>query len=118
MTEATIGMYREMEQDESVAKGCVKVIEIITYDATEEPRRHFPEKAGGIGEIMRDKDGNILYVEKSRQRCFCQTKEQEIIFSENNPGARTETFTIQLLKSTDIKNMNDPENVKQFISKK
>jgi len=109
-------MYEKMEQGENVARGCVQVTEIIAYDATKEPRRYSPEKAGGIGEIMKDKEGNILYVEIGRQPYFCQTKEQESIFAENNPGIRTETFGIQLLKSTAIRYLNDPENVKQFIS--
>lgn len=108
------GMYVEMEQDDNIARGCVKITEIIAYDATKEPRRYAPKTANGIGEIMKDKDGNILYVEKGRQPCFCQTKEQERIFAENNPGIRTETFEIQVLKSTAIKYLNDPENIKQF----
>lgn len=111
------GMYVEMEYDDNVARGCVRITEIIAYDATKEPRRHMPEKEGGIGEIMKDKDGNILYVEIGRKPCFCQTKEQESIFAENNPGIRTETFGIQLLKSTAIRKLNDPENMKQFVKK-
>lgn len=110
-------MYEEMEQGENVARGCVKVTEIIAYDATKEPRRYMPEKAGDKGEIMTDKEGNILYVEVGRQPYFCQTKEQESIFAENNPGIRTETFGIQLLKSTAIKYLDDPRNIKQFTKK-
>lgn len=108
-------MYMEMEQDEDVAMGCVKVTEIIAYEATKEPRRHSPEKPGDKGEIMTDKDGNILYVEIGRGPYFCQTKEQEHIFMEKNPGVRTETFSIQLLKSTAIEYIENDENVKQFI---
>lgn len=115
-TEAPKGMYAEIEQDASVARGCVQVTEILAYDATKEPRRHMPEKEGEIGEIMKDKEGNILYVEIGRPPYFCQTKEQERIFAENHPGIRTETFEVQLLKSTAIKYLDDPENVKQFIS--
>lgn len=111
------GMYEEMEQGDNVARGCVAVTEIIAYDATKEPRRYAPEKAGGIGEIRKDKDGNILYVEVGRTPYFCQTKEQESIFAENNPGIRTETFGIQLLKSTAIKYLNDLRNKKQFTKK-
>lgn len=108
------GMYVEMEQDENVARGYVKVTEIIAYDATKEPRRHMPEKEGETGEIMKDKEGNILYVEISRKPCFCQTPEDEAIYNANNPKARIESFGIQLLKSTAIKKLDDPENMKQF----
>ncbi len=116
-TKAPVTFDEDIEQGDNVARGCVEIIEIIAYDATKEPRRHIPEKAGGTGEIMKDKDGNILYVEIGRKPYFCQTKEQEIIFSENNPGVRTETFGIQILKSSAIKYMNDPENKKQFTKK-
>jgi len=116
-TEAPKTMYREVEQDENVARGCVKVTEIIAYDATKEPRRYTPEKPGIKGEIRKDRDGNILYVEVPRKPCFCQTKEQEAVFAENNPDVRTETFEIQLLKSTAIKYLDDPENMKQFEKK-
>ena len=115
-TEAPEGMYDEVEQSDNVARGCVQVTEIIAYDATKEPRRHMPEKEGGVGEIMKDKEGNILYVEIGRKPCFCQTPEDEAIYKANNPDARIETLGIQLLKSTAIKKLNDPENTKQFIS--
>ena len=110
-------MYEEIEQGDNVARGCVQVTEIIAYDATKEPRRHMPEKEGGIGEIMKDKDGDILYVEVSHKPCFCQTPEDEAIYKANNPKARIETFGIQLLKSSAIKYLNDPENMKQFGKK-
>ena len=107
-------MYREIEQAENVARGCVEVVEIIAYDATKEPRRHPPEKDGTIGEIWRDKDGNTLYVENGREPYFCQDPEDALIFTENNPDARTETFTIQVRKSTAIRYLNAPRNMKQF----
>ena len=116
-TEETISaptMYREIGQAENVARGCVEVVEIIAYDATKEPRRHLPEKDGTIGEIMKDKDGSILYVENGRAPYFCQDPEDALVFSENNPDARTETFTIQLRKNTAIKYLNAPRNMKQF----
>lgn len=54
--------------------------------------------------------GNKIY--------FCRTSEEEQIFSENNPGVKTETFHIELLNSTADKYLNDPENRKQFTSRK
>ena len=105
-------MYQEeTERDENVARGCVKVTEIIAYDATKEKRKN------AEGEVKKDRDGKVLYVEVPRRPYFCQTKEQEAIFSENNPSTRTETFEIQLLKSTAVKYLNDPENMKQFKKK-
>ncbi len=107
-------MYREIEQDDNVARGHVEVIEIIAYDATKEPRRHPPDKGQVQGEKMKDKDGNILYVEISRGPYFCQDPEDAQIFSENNPDTRTETFTVQVRKSTAIKYLDSPENMEQF----
>lgn len=107
-------MYREIEQMENVARGHVEVIEIIAYKATKEARRHPPEKAGLVGEIVKDKDGNTMYVEISSGPFFCQDPEDAQIFTENNPNLRTETFTVQVRKSTAIKYLNAPENVKQF----
>jgi len=82
-------MYKEVEQEEDVARGCVKVYEIIMYGKTAKDSRKY----------------------------FCQDKEDLLIFKENNPGVKTETFYIQLLKSSAIKYLNDPENMKQFIKK-
>lgn len=110
-------MYVEMEQDENVARGCVRVKELIAYEATKEPRRYSPDEVGGEGEIMTDRDGKTLYVENPHKPCFCQTAEQERVFAENNSGVRIETFTIQLLKSTAIKFLNDPQNMEQFKEK-
>ncbi len=107
-------MYREIEQSENVARGHVEVIEIIAYDATKEPRRHPLDKGQTVGDIMKDKDGNILYVEISRGPYFCQDPEDALTFSENNPETRTETFTVQVRKSTAIQYLDAPENMKQF----
>ena len=107
-------MYREIEQDENVARGHVEVIEIIAYDATKEPRRHPLEKGETVGEIKKDKDGNIMYVERSRGPYFCQDPEDAQVFAENNPDTRTETFTVQVRKSTAIKYLDAPRNMEQF----
>lgn len=109
-------MYREVEQNENVARGHVEVIEIIAYDATEEPRRHPPDKgqAEGKGDIIKDRNGNVLYVEISRGPYFCQDPEDALIFAENNPTTRTESFTVQVRKTTAIKYLDAPRNMKQF----
>ncbi len=110
-------MYREIEQGENVARGCVEIVEILAYDATKEQSRHPPEKDGTRGEIRKDKDGNILYVEIGREPYFCQDPEDALIFAENNPGVRTETFTVQLRKKTAIRYLNAPRNMAQFKEK-
>lgn len=107
-------MYQEIEQGENVARGHVEVIEIIAYDVTKEPRRHPPDKDQTVGEIMKDKDGNPKYVEISRGPYFCQDPEAAQVFAENNPTTRTETFTVQIRKSTAIKYLDAPENMEQF----
>ncbi len=107
-------MYREIEQTENVARGHVEVIEILAYDATKEPRRHPLEKGETKGLIKKDKGGNILYVEIPREPYFCQDPEDALIFAENNPKARTETFTVQVRKSTAIQYIDSPRNMKQF----
>jgi len=108
-TSAPETMYVEVEQDENVARGCVRIKELIAYDFVKKVK-------GEDGRVLTDRAGNERIVENSRRPCFCQTPEQEAIFSENNSGpkVRIETFTIQLLKPTAIKFLNDPENMKQF----
>lgn len=110
-------MYQEIEQGENIARGCIEVIEIIAYEATKEPRRHPPERDGRMGEVWKDKDGSILYVEKAREPYFCQDPEDALVFAENNPDVRTETFNIQIRKNTAIKYLNAPRNMKQFKRK-
>lgn len=125
-TTSAPGMYEEIEQGDEVAKGHVQVKEIIAYDFIERKKV-----------IERDKIGNEIgskwvIIENGRLPYFCQTKEQELVFLENNPGireedsnrvviaasgVRTESFSIQLLKSTAIKYINDPRNVKEFTRK-
>ena len=107
-------MYREVEQNENIARGHVEVIEIIAYDATEEPRRHPLEKGETQGRIKKDADGNTMYVESPRAPYFCQDPEDALVFAENNPKVRTETFTVQVRKSTAIQYLDAPRNMEQF----
>jgi len=105
-TSAPKTMYKEIEEIEDVARGHVKVIEILVYE--------FDRMEEVIDEFTGQSTGKERKVEKSRGPYWCQTKEQEIIFKENNFGVRIETFNIQLLKSTAIKYLNSPENMKHF----
>lgn len=108
-TEAPKGMYREIEEIEDVAKGHIKVKELIAYD--------FDRMEEIEDEYTGELTGRMRKVEKSRGPYFCQTAEDERIFKENNTEARIESFNIQLLKSTGIEKINNPENMKQFIKK-
>ncbi len=101
-------LYEEIEQIGDVARGHVEVKEIIAYDFV---RREYVKDEFG------NKTDKQRVVEKGRSPYFCQTKEQELTFKENNPDVRIESFSIQLLKSTAVKYLNDPRNVKQFKSK-
>lgn len=110
-TPAAPTLYEEIEQGDDVARGHVQVKEIIAYDFVEKRKV-----------IERDKLGNeigskMVVIENGRKPYFCQTKEQELIFMENNPGVRTESFSIQLLKSTAIRYLNDHGNIEQFTRK-
>ena len=63
---------------------------------------------------LKDKDGNILYEEKGRAPYFCQDHEDSMLFNEKNPEVRTETFTIQLRKTTAKKYIDSPRNIEAF----
>ena len=102
-------MYREIEQDETVSKGYVRVTEVIAYDFVRKEKIK-DELTGKPTDMTRD-------IEKSRGPYFCQDSEDLVIFKKNNKKARIETFGIQMLKSTAIKYMNSPENIAQFTSK-
>jgi len=105
-TSAPKTMYVEMEQDEGVARGHVRVTEVIAYDFVKnEPIRD--ELTGKLTDRMRK-------IEKSRGPYFYQDGEDFVTFKENNPKSRIETFGIQMLKSTAIKFINRPENIEQF----
>ena len=99
-------MYREIEQEENVARGHVEVIEIIAYD--------FVRMEKILDELTGDDTGRQRKVEKGRAPYFCQDPEDALIFAENNPDVRTETFTVQLRKSMAIKYLDAPRNMKQF----
>lgn len=120
-TTAPKTMYKEVEQNENVARGYVEVTEIIAYD--------YVGKEEVIDDLTGEPTGQMRIVEKGRSPYFCQDKEDVRIFMDNNPGTRTEdankvviaasgvrteTFVIQLFKSTAIKYLNAPRNMKQF----
>ena len=105
-TSAPKGMYRDEEQDETVARGCVRVTQVNAYD--------FVRKEIVKDELTGEDTDRERVIEKSRGPYFYQDSEDFIVFKENNPDARLETFGIQVLKSTAVKRMDNPKNMKQF----
>jgi len=105
-TSAPKGMYREEEQDETVARGCVRITEVIAYDFVK--MQVIMDELTGKPTDMKRK------IEKSRGPYFYQDSEDFVIFKDNNPNARLETFNIQMLRSTAVKRINKPSNMKQF----
>lgn len=108
-TSAPKMMFKEEEQDETVARGCVRITEVIAYDFVR--METIKDEQTGKDTDMKRK------IEKSRGPYFYQDSEDFLIFRENNPDARLETFGIQVLKSTAIKYINRPENIEQFTRK-
>ena len=105
-TSAPKSMYHEEEQDETIARGCVRVTEVIAYDFV---------RMEVIKDEQTGKDTDMeRKIEKSRGPYFYQDSEDFLVFKENNPKARIETFGIQILRSTAIKYINRPENIEQF----
>ena len=100
------GMYYEEEQDETVARGCVRITEVIAYD--------FVRMEKVKDELTGQETGQERKIEKSRGPYFYQDSEDFLVFRENNPDARFETFGIQVLKSTAKKYIDSPKNIKQF----
>lgn len=100
------GMYREEEQDETVTRGYVRITEVIAYDFVR--MEVIKDEQTGKDTDMKRK------IEKSRGPYFYQNSEDYVVFRENNPDARLETFGIQVLRSIAIKYMNRPENIEQF----
>ncbi len=99
-------MFRDEEQDETVARGCVRVTEVIAYDFVRMENVK-DELTGKPTDVKRK-------IEKGRRPYFYQDNEDFIVFHENNPKARLETFGVQMLKSIAKKRIDDPENMKQF----
>jgi len=95
-------MYKEIppeERGEHIAKGHVEVIQLIVYEVV-------GMKENEYGEKIPDKEG--------RGSFFCQDPEDVNVFMKLNPKLETEQFTVQLLKSTAMKYINNPENMKRF----
>lgn len=60
----------------------------------------------------------VIQINAKGKKYFCTTPLEQQIFSENNPGVKTETYTLELPVFIVDKYLNDPENKKQFTKKK
>ena len=96
-------MYQEVEQDEDVARGHIKVIEIIAYEK--------------VGETQNDV-GKKTDVMEGRGMYFCQFPEDVQKFESNHPKLKIEQFTVQVQKKTAINYINNPKNIEAFKEKK
>ena len=106
MSKEAATMYKEIIQGEDVPRGYIKLIQIIPYDKAK------------VKKIDVEKNKVVMVdTEIGRRSYFCQDKEDLLIFKENNPEPRLETHDVQVLKSTAVKYLNDPENMKEFVKK-
>lgn len=83
----------------------VQLLEIIARKAPEALPEPQPETK------------KIVQINAKGKKYFCETKQEQAIFAENNPGTKTETFDVELHVFAADKYLNDPENKKQFIRK-
>lgn len=66
---------------------------------------------------MANKMVDVIQINVGNKRYFCKTEEEQVIFSENNPNAKTETFRIELPDFIAKKYLNEPSNKEQFKRK-
>ncbi len=111
--EETSEIQEVLEKLKSLASR-VDLIEIILKKEASKPQPEFQSESQLDTGIGRKK---VTQINVGNKTYFCVTPEEERIFSENNPGAKMETFKIELLASTAHERLNDPENKKQFIRK-
>jgi hypothetical protein len=60
----------------------------------------------------------VIQINAGSKKYFCKTTQEQRVFLENNPNAKTESFTIDLPDFIAKKYLNDAENKKQFQEKK
>lgn len=85
----------------------MKLLEIIVTKQTSETQ---PEPQQ---EVMK-----VIQINANDKSYFCTTAQEQQIFDENNPGAKTETFNIELSIPIANERLNNPENKKQFTRRK
>lgn len=65
-------------------------------------------------EPQQDKPKKIIQINAKGKKYFCETPQEQRIFSENNPGVKTETFNIEMPILIANERLNAPGNKKQF----
>jgi hypothetical protein len=64
-----------------------------------------------------EKTVKVIQINMGEKRFFCKTPEEQQVFQDNNPGAKTESFNIELTPATARGFLDNPENKKQFTKK-
>lgn len=67
---------------------------------------------------MNKKIVEVIQINMGKNRYFCKNSQEQEIFDENHPGAKTESFTIELPDYIAKKYLDNPDNKKQFERKK
>ncbi len=105
MSEATDRMdFLEARVDELTSK--VDLLAIIAKKA---------DSAGQQDE--QQKSRKVTQINMGGKKYICETAAEEAIFAENNPGAKTESYHLELPNHIIEGYLNDPENKKQITRK-
>lgn len=56
----------------------------------------------------------IIQINANGKKYFCSTAQEQQIFTENNPGVRTETFNLEMPTAIANGRLNAPGNKEQF----
>lgn len=59
----------------------------------------------------------VIQINAKGKKYFCETPQEQQVFSKNNPGVKTETFNIELPILTANERLNAPGNREQFAEK-
>ena len=74
-------------------------------------------KKTGPAEDEQQKSRKVTQINMGGKKYICETAAEEAIFTENNPGVKTETYHLELPDHIIDGYLNDPENKKQFTRK-
>lgn len=91
--------FKDIEQDEDVVRGHIKVIQLITYAVVGKKKNEFDE-------WVDQREGRGMY--------FCQTEEDKEYFVRKHPDLIIESFTIQLKQQAAMDYLNDLHNMDAF----
>lgn len=74
-------------------------------------------KKGDTTEGMQEISRKVIQINMGGKKYICETAAEVAIFTENNPGAATETYNLELPPHIVQGYLDDPENQKQFTWK-